>query len=334
MTSYSDYSDELKPYKSVFEQLNQHYDELADEFYREVYNKNVVEKLARKEARAQRRKERWNNIWRAIGQAMVQMGNLYAMSQYSTQYSPQYTTQYVPQFNGMSGGGLNSLIDPRYAMNQVNSQYYNEYLQFSAFNKKPDGSNYSFDEYMALDAQALNKLKSEGVDLVAEQRELNEQNREEFKKEIEEERNKRVKRMAGESDGGANETPVAKSNSDKSTGGSTAGGSTVGGSGQTEGSSTGGSSNGGVEKEPKKDAKQQFETDPVSSSDYIKLKTVTVYYRDGDKARAVFHNVGLYRKGINEYIKLDNTFYPRLSSNWSRFEHAIDFAGKQYYYND
>lgn len=335
MQSYSDYSDELKPYKSVFEQLNQHYDELADEFYREVYNKNVVEKLARKEARAQRRKERWNNIWRAIGQAMVQMGNLYVMSQYSTQYTPQYTPQYEPQFNGMSGGGLNALIDPRYAMNQVNNQYYNEYLLFSTYNKKPDGSNYTFDEYMSLNAQALNNLKKQGVDLVAELRQQNEENREQFKKDIDEDRKNRLKQMQARSGGGASETPAKESNTGGSTGGSKKGGSSsqTGGS-STVGSLTGGSSTGGVDEDPKVDAKEQFKTDPVSSSDYRKLKTVTLYARDGDHAKVMFQNVELYRKGVTDYIKLGNTFYPRRSPNWQRFQHAIAYGGTQLYYND
>ena len=45
-----------------------------------------------------------------------------------------------------------------------------EYQQFCRYNKKPDGSNYTLDEFRAFQGQAIQLAKENGYDIIAEQR--------------------------------------------------------------------------------------------------------------------------------------------------------------------
>lgn len=82
---------------------------------------------------------------------------------------------------GSSGGNMDYLLDPNYAMAQTMAQqnYYNqvhnsilkqsisqvnakeeqEYQEFCRYNKKSDGSNYTKDEWRALKGQAIQNMK-------------------------------------------------------------------------------------------------------------------------------------------------------------------------------
>lgn len=86
----------------------------------------------------------------AFAQAIVQVGSQYAAQQNNVQ-----------QINSVGVGNLNSLLDPRLAAMQVNNQYYNEYTQFCMYNKKPDGSSYTFDEWLTMRAQAVQNLNND-----------------------------------------------------------------------------------------------------------------------------------------------------------------------------
>lgn len=55
---------------------------------------------------------------------------------------------------------MNYLLDPRYAMAQVQQKEYEEYLQFGQNLKHPNGDNYTFEDYQMLKAQAINESKN------------------------------------------------------------------------------------------------------------------------------------------------------------------------------
>lgn len=88
----------------------------------------------------------------------------------------------------------------------------------------------------------------------------------------------------------------------------------------------------GVGKNP--DSKEQFKTDPVYSGDYRRIKSIDLYFRDGDKARKVNLNAELCKKGAYLYVKIGDVYYPRRSPNWLRFRNAISYGHEQYYFND
>ncbi len=66
------------------------------------------------------------------------------------------------------------------------------------------------------------------------------------------------------------------------------------------------------EKDNKLDAHQQYKSENlnVKSSDYTYKRKVTLYRLDGGKFVVSKQNVELYEKGANEYIKIDNSFFP------------------------
>lgn len=61
-----------------------------------------------------------------------------------------------------TGGDMSYLLDPQYTIQQVENQNYQEYLQFNQYNKKYDGSSYTYDEYKAMQGEAIRQLKQEG----------------------------------------------------------------------------------------------------------------------------------------------------------------------------
>lgn len=130
-----------KPQKDICEKVLDYYSELGDE----LFEKYKAEQKARKIAQ---RKEKWRNIGLAFAQALAQVGSQYVPKQNNV------------QINSVGVGNLNSLLDPRLAAMQVNNQYYNEYTQFCIYNKKSDGSSYSFDEWLAMRAKAVENMNN------------------------------------------------------------------------------------------------------------------------------------------------------------------------------
>lgn len=129
--------------KDLCEKIRDYYSELGDELFENYKAEQKARKIAR-------RKEKWRNIGLAFAQAIAQVGSQYAAQQNNVQ-----------QINSVGVGNLNSLLDPRLAAMQVNNQYYNEYTQFCMYNKKPDGSSYTFDEWLTMRAQAVQNLNND-----------------------------------------------------------------------------------------------------------------------------------------------------------------------------
>lgn len=59
-----------------------------------------------------------------------------------------------------SGGSMDYLLDPNYAISQVAAQEEREYQTFSQFNKKPDGSSYSKNEWRSMKGEAIRSMNS------------------------------------------------------------------------------------------------------------------------------------------------------------------------------
>lgn len=84
----------------------------------------------------------------------------------------------------------------------------------------------------------------------------------------------------------------------------------------------------------KLDSKIQFRQGKVSSDDYDVIKrNVTLYIRNGDKARPFMHNKELCRKGASYYIKLNNKYYLVGYSNWNRFNRSIMYGATSVYFD-
>lgn len=120
--------------KDVCDKIQEYYHELGDEQFENYKAEQKARKIAQ-------RKEKWRNIGLAFAQALTQVGSQYVAQRYTVQ-----------QINSVGVGNLNSLLDPRLSAMQVNNHYYNEYTQFCVYNKKPNGTSYSFDEWLSMRA--------------------------------------------------------------------------------------------------------------------------------------------------------------------------------------
>lgn len=83
---------------------------------------------------------------------LMGLGSMGSYSGYSSGYSGVGYTS--------TGGNMNYLLDPNYAMQQVLSAEEQEYQTFSTYNKKSDGSNYSKNEWRTMKGQAIQNSKS------------------------------------------------------------------------------------------------------------------------------------------------------------------------------
>lgn len=281
------------------------------------------------------KKEKRNQMWSQIAGTVLQTGaQAFAMYQQAELANYQQSHGISPSGvvidpSKLSNETLNQLIDPNFAVQQVLSKEMQEYQQFCRYNKKPDGSDYTLSEYRALQGAAIQQAKENGYDIIAEQRKQMEADRKWQEEQRIKDKERRFARYGY--DISSNSSTLSSSyknnsssNNANSSSYSSGNNSTI--SNQTKTTST--------DDEPKLDSKQQFKTDPVSSDDYQRIKSVDLYYRDGDKARKMNISADLCKKGAFMYVKIGNKYYPRMSPNWMRFRNAIVYGDKQLYFND
>lgn len=288
----------IKNYKQILDNFVDYHIEIADE----LRSNYTAEQKAKKKAR---RREIWRQLSLAFADALQQT-------------SAQISNYYIQQ-NYANMDNFNSLLDPRLAAMTVNAQEYAEYQEFCRYNKKEDGSNYSFDDFQAYKGKILLELKEQGVDLVAEQKEINAQLRQQMREDMQKDTEQRFNKM------GYNYNNPNKSNNSNTTDARNSNLNNAKDFTSTQQDVTQNTEN-------ELDANEQYRRDAVASDDYhVIRKDIILYYRDGDKAIEYKRNVTLYKKGSNYYIKLDNTFYPRRSPNWLRFRNMIHYREGLYY---
>lgn len=221
------------------------------------------------------------------------------------------------QFAAKNQQELNALMLK--SRNDVNAQYWNEYQQFATYNKKPDGSNYSFDEWMALQGQAIQNLKNEGYDILAENQKRIDQQKADFEAERKADKEAWFEKM-----GYGKPSSTASTNSTSNTTSSTisAKDDKVKTS-QTVKNST----------NENLDSKQQYHTDAVSSDDYKYEKKVSLYIRDANTNRVMFSNKDLCKKDATYYVKLDNKYYRVESGNNWGFNSYIMYSSTRLMFN-
>lgn len=136
--------DGFSEYCDIIESIRKYCEETQEELYTAFQNRQ-------KQERSQRRRELWGNIGMALLSTAAQVGTSYLAS-----------TQSAPSLSSSNAFNLNSLIDPRLAMMQVQNQSMAEYNNFCIYNKKPDGSDYSYQEWYAMKGAAINNANGSG----------------------------------------------------------------------------------------------------------------------------------------------------------------------------
>ena len=138
----------------------------------------IIECIESAEDARRIKKEKRQQMWANIASGVLQTGaavyQAYAQNEYYKDLEKSGITPsgVVTDPSKLSKEQLDQLIDPRTAMQQVYNQEMMEYQEFCRYNRKEDGSMYTFGEFQTMKGEALLRLKEEeGIDLVAEQRE-------------------------------------------------------------------------------------------------------------------------------------------------------------------
>ncbi len=215
---------------------------------------------------------------------------------------------------------------------QAQQQDWNEYERVKRDLHRPD---MTYGEYQVMQGQAIETLKNEGYDIIAEQRkiadDLHEANRASWnsgRENIE-----RIREYNQLKNGTVSTTSIPESTFSlrETTSKNEKSSST---SVNTSEKSNEKSTVPNQTHDQKLDSKEQFKHDAVSSSDYKRIKSIEVYYRDGNQARKMNINAELCKKGAHMYVKIGDIYYLRVSSNWLRFQNAINYGHRQLYYNN
>lgn len=311
--------------------------------YVEAYDKYIQEKERRERERrleaAQReweRKEQRKQDWLGFAGGLFQAAaQTYAAVQMANNQSGQYYNRSKNNYNT----NLDYLLDPNYAVAQVAAQERAEYENFARYIKKADGSDYSIDEWRALQGEAILKMKEEGYDIIAERQKMIDENKA-FEEELrKDERRKRLE--------------VYKMMSSKDLGISTNSSvSATTGSGSTYKPAASETNVKPVSVDVKNDyeqlkrnnrktdtqdkdmdAKQQFKIGQVSSYDYQFVRHIDLYVRTNNSNNIRFRNKDLCKKGGYYYVKIGNMYYKVIPNRSWGFNHSISVGGQAHFFN-
>ena len=204
---------------------------------------------------------------------------------------------------------------------QVNNQEMQEYYNFCAYNKKADGSDYTLSEWRAIQGQAIQNLKDQGYDIIAENRKMLEQQKSDFAKQREDDKKAWFERYGYETS--------SSSTSDSSEKLSTK--TNVVSKKQSDLDID--KTNINIDVEENFDSKEQYKSKEVSSDDYHFEKHVTLYIREANRNKVMFSNKDLCKKGAFYYVKIDNTYYlVNVQGGWG-FNSSIIYSHTKLYFN-
>lgn len=310
----------------------------------------------------ERNKEIWASVGMAVGGAVLVAGAVagavmlddYVESNSTDASSALASTSSVPYRSSSASNtmpemrseseviseftqGANQILVTTIAQQQIN-----ERLEYENYCKMVEGAGMTrptIDEWRAMQGAAIMQMKEEGYDIIAEQREINRQNREEWRASLDADRQARLDRIKEYNDMryGTTSSSSSTSTSSSSSYSTTSSSSKV--TPERNNSSNTYASD-PYEKQSDKteyDSHQQFKSGTLnaSSSDYRYIKKVTLYRQDGSDYKVSKQNVELYEKGAQQFIKIGNTYYlSSLAINSIRFHKKISYGSTALFFND
>lgn len=281
---------------------------------------------AKEEAKRERKRAIWSGILQGVGQALASASNYYYMAnqQQIANYS-SFSPINMPTYNS----NYNYLLDPRYAMAQVNAEEQAEY-QAAREGAQRVGINLTIDEWRAIKGQALMDLKAQGIDLIAEQNERNRKNRQEFRESLDQERRERLNLIKEDA---ARKYDVNFSNTSSSNSPRTLSSYTNNRNSNNVPLNNGSFQNQQSYNAQQNDSRQQYKREDVSSDDYKFEKRVTLYIREANRNKIMFSDKDLCRKGNVYYIKIGNTYYLVNKQGAWGFNSSISYGHQKLYFD-
>lgn len=324
----------------------------ADYSLRKEWDRQAREK----EEERRRKKEQRRNFWTNFGNALVQsaLGYLGMQSQHMMPMGAGYN---MPSsiYNQTVGPLAQQMSQPGYfnnvyqelmftSMAQVQQQEMWEYNQ-ARQGALAMGKDLTLDEWRYQRGAAIQALKEQGVDIIAEQNERNRQNNREWRESLSQDSKDRLQKIkdynqmkyvtsSGSSSSSSTNRKSGQLSHSTSQGNNASNYNTTSYP-QTSTNRNNSVSNANTQTKPN-DSHQQYKNGNknVSSSDYTYIQRVTLYRQDGSSFRVAKQNAELYEKGATEYIKIGGTFFPAQNpGKVTEFRKRIVYGGVGLYYN-
>lgn len=308
------------------------------------------------EEERRRKKEQRRNFWTNFGNALAQsaLGYLGMQSQHMMPMGAGYNMP-SSTYNQTAGPLAQQMSQPGYfnnvyqelmftSMVQVQQQEMWEYNQ-ARQGALAMGKDLTLDEWRYQRGAAIQALKEQGVDIIAEQNERNRQNNREWRESLSQDSKDRLQKIKdynqmkyGTSSGSSSSSPTNRKSGQLSHSTSqrnNASNYNTTSYPRTSTNRNNSVSNANTQTKPN-DSHQQYKNGNknISSSDYTYIQRVTLYRQDGSSFRVAKQNAELYEKGATEYIKIGGTFFPAQNpGKVTEFRKRIVYGGIGLYYN-
>ncbi len=247
-------------------------------------------------------------------------------------YNPNIQNSYnnASSYTNLQSTNMDYLVDPRFTIAQINAQEQVEY-QAVRENYQRMGKDLSIFEWRVIKGEALQNLKNEGYDVIAENKKIIDDNKA-FEEELrQKERRQRLERNRSMLDGIGNAYSVTTTSSNSYV---------------TQAANQSAKTQYGYMVDNQKafstvknkdeqglDSRQQFKTEKVSSDDYRFIKHVTIYIRADNKNNVMFRNKDLCEKSGQYYVKIDGKYYVVRNVNHWGFNSSISYGHGPLYFN-
>ncbi|MCM1450727.1 MAG: WG repeat-containing protein [Clostridium sp.] len=284
------------------------------------------------EEKRQRRAQLWANILEGAAMGLQQS---YAMMQYNSMMTAQKT-------NYQTGGTLaEQMSQPGYFQNAFNQimvvsafQVQQQEMQrFENTKRAMNRPDMTYSEYCLLQGQAIENLRNQGYDIIAEQKKIYEDSHNAFVgsltsgkdnvTRIHEQNEAKYGTSSSSSTSYASEPARKPTNSTNS----------LSSAQNNSSSSTSHSNISHSTATETNDAHVQYQAGKLNtnSDDYTKIKNILLYLKDGSGYKKASQFAELYKKGSNRYVKIGGSFF--LVQGSGRNEHII-YGSTPYYLND
>ena len=309
--------------------------------------KDALEKKNREEAWAnylkkKEKKERRNRFWTGMAQsALNALGQTASMMYNQNRYVNGAVQTQMPQFNGFGGvgasGNMDYLLDPRFAVAQVQAQELQDYQRVRESYQRM-GRDLTLDEFRLLKGQAIMDLKEQGYDVIAEQKKINDDMRNFNRSQMNsgKENVERIKEQNARKYGTSNNSNTTASTSNSSNSSKSA--STISTSRFSSTNTTETLNNRTSLKNTtitKNDAHKQYKDGNLNtqkSSYGDKIKNVRMAVKDGSSYRNVNLHGELYKKDGQYYVKIGGTFF-KVEHTGGSYNSFIIYGAKAHYFN-
>lgn len=287
-------------------------------------------KEAEKEEKRRRRAAFWGNLASAFAQSLVQTAQVGLM--YSQAVNYNMASSNVPNQNIQTGSLASQLENPQY-LNQTFNQILNysiaqvQYQELQEYNQARQafqqmGKDLSLAEFRAMQGQAIQNLKEQGVDIIAEQNAANREMREFNRSQMNsgKENVERIKQQNAAKYGGTYSSSTSnymESISTKQSSNSTSNNTSIVYNTSTTNSST----NTTVDN-----------SGSVNAYRYIQRK-VNLHGNPNSNSSVVFQNCEVYQKGSQYYVKIGEQYYQIQHCNKQFYNRTITYGAHPYYFN-